>query len=311
MKKIRILTVLVLLFAICISGCGAAPSQKDKLSIVCTNFPAYDWVNQIIGGNAEKYEVTLLGGGGDIHSYQPVAKDIALIQTCDLFIYVGGVSDIWAEKTVKENNINSLKLTEVLKNDLLCADEGHNHNHHEGEEFDEHIWLSLKLADKSVDAICQKLAALDKDNAAVFEANRAGYTQQLTELDGKYRKAVEESEDKTIVFADRFPFLYMVRDYGIKYFAAFPGCSADSDAGFEVVAILAKAVDENQKETVLVLENSGLSVADTVINSTKSKSAKTVVMNSCQSVGWQDIQNGASYLKIMETNLESLKTALQ
>ncbi len=311
MKPKKILTIFVLICTICLSGCGTVSVKSDKISIVCTNFPIYDWVAALIGGCTDRYEVTLLAKGGDIHSYQPTAQDIALIQTCDLFIYVGGVSDLWAEEVVTANNVNSLKLTEAVKADLLCGDEKHNHHNHSGEDFDEHIWLSLKLAGKLVDAICQKITELDIENSGVYTVNNESYKQQLTALDSKYRQSVEKSKDKTIVFADRFPFLYMTEDYGIKCIAAFPGCSADSDAGFQVIAELSGAVDQYGKETILVLENSKLSVAETVIKNTKRKDIKTAVMNSCQSIGQQEVQSGASYLKIMEANLESLKAALQ
>ena len=309
MKKPRILIALVLMIGVLVSGCGMQNSQPKKTSVVCTSFAVFDWVTSIIKGFENKYEVTLLAGGGDIHSYQPTAQDIAKISKSDLFIYVGGVSDIWAEGL---QNKNSLKLAEVLEDDLLCVEEEqHNHSHKHG-DFDEHIWLSLRLAQRSVDGIFGKLAEFAQgDELKAYMRNRDEYKERLEALDLEYAETVEKSKDKTVVFADRFPFLYMMKDYGITYFAAFPGCSADSDAGFGVIADLAAAVDANKKETVLVLEDSKLSVAETVTGCTRSKDAKIAVMDSCQSITREEIQKGVSYIEIMKANLESLKMALQ
>lgn len=298
------------------SGCGAEKEKNEKISIVCTNFSVYDWINEIIGKESdcsEQYDVTLLARGGDIHSYQPTAQDIAGIYNSDLLVYVGGSSDVWTEEVATKNGISSLRLFDIVEEELLCTAHGQEENEHNHTESDcdEHIWLSLKLAQSSVLAICDRLCDIDGEHSNQFKKNAVEYTMLLENLDGRYRKAVEASDDKTIIFPDRFPFSYMMKDYGIKCFAAFPGCSADTDAGFGEIAELAQAVDKYGKDTVLVLEKSAMTVADTVIESTEKKTAKTAVMNSCQSVTASESERGTSYLKIMEENLEALKMALQ
>lgn len=316
MKRILTFLITILLVLPIFSGCGSFGNDNGKIKIVCTTFPVYDWVKDIINGtHSDKFEVTLLGGNGDLHSYQPSAQDIALIQKCDLFIYVGGVSDGWTKDVLKNGDVKTLRLFDVLEGNLLCVDEGHEGHNHKAEEYDEHIWLSLRLANLSIDAIYEKIVdvAGEKDSGEVVEyaKNKENLKGFIDELDKEYRRVVEEAENKTIVFADRFPFLYMTEEYGIEVFAAFAGCSADQDASFEVIAHLAEAVDNHEKKAVIVLENSNQSVAETVIKSTKNKNAEIVVMNSCQTIDEQEIAQGADYLKIMEENLNALKKALE
>ncbi len=312
MKRIRFFTAFVLLLALAVSGCGSMSEEKDKLSVVCTTFPAYDWVNSIIGDNAEMFEVTLLSGNGDLHSYQPTARDITEIKSCDLFIYTGGVSDGWTDSVIKESDIKTLKLFDALEGELLCS--GHEHNHgaeHSAEEYDEHIWLSPKTAQTAFEAIYEEILDLAPECESFFSQNREECRKKFEKLNRDYLAAVSESDDKTVIFADRFPFIYMTEEYGIEAVAAFPGCSADTNASFEVIARLAKAVDEYDKKTVLVLENSNQSVAETVIKSTQNKDAEVAVMNSCQSMSTSDIEQGADYFDIMEENLDALKKALE
>ena len=312
MKRFNMFLAFVILIALFVSGCGSKAKNNDKISIVCTNFAVYDWVDEVIGDDdAEKFDVKLLSGSGDIHSYQPTAKDMTEIRTCDLLIYIGGTSDDWAEKVVKEGKVNALKLFDVLKDELICGEHNHSEHEHKADEYDEHIWLSLKSASKAVDAICQKLSAVDDTSKDVFRGNADAYMKKLAEADAEYVDAVQNSKDKKIVFADRFPFAYLVRDYGIEAVAAFPGCSADVDASFETIAMLVNVVDECEKKAVLVLENSNQAVAKTVVEGSKGKDAEIAVMNSCQMIGEKEIEQGADYLEIMKKNLEALKLALQ
>ncbi len=314
MKKTNLITVFVLIIAFFVSGCVKETAKTDKISVVCTNFAVYDWVNNII--DETDFQVTLLSGSGDVHSFQPTAKDITRISTCDLFIYVGGESDAWAEKFVNDNDINNLKLSELLKADLLCDDENHHEHEHKGEEpFDEHFWMSLKLAQKAVDGICEKLIELATDNDAVqtevYEKNKENFKALLKNLDNEYKMAVDNSKDKTIVVADRFPFLYMTKDYGISYVAAFSGCSTDQDASFEVIAKITQTVEELEKKAVVVLEKSNSSVAKTVKENSKNRDIDIVVMNSCQIIDKMQIEAGVGYIEIMKENLEALKKALE
>ena len=309
MKSFKVLTAFILILSLFVSGCSTMTVGNDKISVVCTNFPVYDWVTEIVDGKySDEFDVILLGGNGDLHSYQPTAQDIATVQTCDLFVYVGGVSDGWTEAIFENNDIEALRLFDVLKDDLICGNHEHDEHQHKDEEYDEHIWLSPVMAKKAFDAVSEKLIQLMPEAKEVFSENAERCRERFDSIDEAYRNAVEESDDKTVVFADRFPFVYLTEEYGIDAVAAFRGCSADADAGFEVIAQLAEAVDSFGKKTVLVLENSNETVAKTVIDSTKNKDVEIAVMNSCQTI---DKNATDSYFEIMESNLEALKKALE
>ncbi len=309
--KRRIIMGLVLIAATLLSACGAGKIQQEseKISIVCTTFPAFDWAREIIGSENEGFEVELLSKSGDLHSYQPSAWDIAKIHNCDLFVYNGGISDKWTEEIIKENEVNALRLFDAVQEELI-SEQGEHHHGHEA-DYDEHIWLSLRLAKMSVEAITDAVCELVPENAEGFKKNKIAYNLKLDELDEQYKEAAEMSSDKTVIFADRFPFLYLTEDYGVNAVAAFTGCSADTDASFEVVARLVEKVNEFDKETILVLENSNQSVADTVIKNTEKKTAKIAIMNSCQSIGEYEIRQGASYMEIMTKNLDAFSEALK
>ena len=318
--KTRIIAFLLILIvsAVSFTGCGTSlPPMADngKVNIVCTTFAVYDWINEIVGDNSQSFEVNLLSGGGDIHSYQPSAADIAKIHTSDLLVYIGGQSDVWVEKLLDGESKNVLRLFDVNKEMLLVTDmhqHSHEHSHehsHSGEEYDEHIWLSLKIAERSVEAICDAVVLLDTENADRYRENANNYCEKLALLNEEYKAAVENSADKTVIFADRFPFAYMLKDYGIEYIAAFPGCSSDTNAGFETVIKLAEEMNRLQKKTVLVLENSNQTIADAVISAAAVADARPAVMDSCQAIGGKMAQK-ADYLNIMKENLKALKMAL-
>jgi len=311
MRRLAVfLTTIVFLITVLISGCSSV-ADGNKITVVCTTFSVYDWVNEIIAGEyAENFDVVLLGGSGDMHSYQPTAQDIARIKTCNLFIYVGGVSDGWT-KDVLDSKASTLRLFDHLDGELLCTEHGHGEQGCEDEEYDEHIWLSPVMAQKVFNVVFDKVSELLPDGKLAFETNRKECEEKFVKLDEGYRTVVSGAANKTVVFADRFPFAYLMRDYGIECVAAFTGCSADQDAGFEVIARLAETVDKHKKKTVLVLENSNQSVAETVIESTTNKDAEIAVMNSFQTISVQDIEDGADYFDIMEENLEALKKALE
>jgi len=311
MTKRLTAVLLTLVFAIgMLSGCSEKPQTPDdgRISIICTVFPVYDWLLEIIGEDADKFNIKLLGNGGDLHSYQPTASDIAMLHNCDLLIYVGGESDKWVEEIIGEESLNSLKLFDVNKEALLH--EEHEHSHEEGMAYDEHIWLSLRLAKRSVDAIGKKVSEIVPGKNEEYEKNAQKYCQRLDDLNKEYIRAVGDSEDKTIIFADRFPFIYLTEDYDIKCYAAFPGCSADTDASFETVIELAEEMKRLDKNTVLVLENQSQTVVDAVTKAAGKTSAKIEVMNSCQTVR-TDATDKKDYLEIMKENLAALSEALK
>lgn len=374
MKKITALLLALLMLVGVISGCGkqnddyadkAGKADKtDKLKVVTTIFPEYDWVREIIGDKADNAEITmLLDNGVDLHSYQPSADDIVRISECDLFIYVGGESDSWVEDALKNATNKDMKVINLLdvlgdsvKTEEIVEgmqetehdhdhdhdhdddydhdhedehDNDHNHDHddeyehdhdhdhddaaekhvHE-EEKDEHVWLSLKNAKKLVGAISNALQELDPDNRDTYAANSDAYVKKLATLDAYYQAAVDDATYKTVLFGDRFPFRYLVDDYGLSYYAAFAGCSAESEASFETISFLAKKVDELNLPCVLTIEGKEHKIAETIVENTTEKNRKILTMDSMQSTTSQDIKDGTTYLSVMENNRSVLKEAL-
>ena len=325
---------------------STAEASGKKLKIVATIFPEYDWVRQILGDEAKNADITLLlDKGVDLHSYQPNAEDIAKISECDLFLYVGGESDGWVKDALKEGknpdrkviNLlealgNNTKEEEVVEGMQAEEEEGSKDSESEaatsqaaGEstaasaeseeeecpEYDEHVWLSLRNAESICEVITEDLKSLDSAHAAVYEANLKKYTEQLDSLDQQYTDTVKTAANKTLLFGDRFPFRYLVDDYGIKYYAAFVGCSAETEASFETVSFLAKKMDELGLKHVMTIEGPNKKIAETIIQNTKDKNQDILTLNSMQSTTEQDIESGETYLGIMQQNLEVLKKALQ
>jgi len=349
MKKIFL--ILAVFSALTTSVFAAKAKKTDKLKVVTTIFPEYDWTREIIGDNAKNVELTLLlGNGVDLHSYQPSIQDIAKISTADIFIYVGGESDSWVKDALKNATNKNMKVINLLETlgDKVKAEEvkegmqaeeeeehehhhdgnhdedededdhnheaeDHHHHHHDEDEveYDEHVWLSLRNAKILCAEIAAALCEKDPANAASYKANLAAYTASLDALDAKYAAAVKAGSKKTILFGDRFPFRYLVDDYGLDYFAAFVGCSAETEASFETVIFLAKKVDELGLNTVLKIESGDGKIARTIIQNTKKKNARVLTLDSIQSTTAKQAKAGTTYLKIMEVNLSVLTEALK
>jgi len=316
------------------SAAESNSEETKKLSIVTTIFPAYDWVKQVVGDNKNVEISFLIDKGVDLHSYQASAADIAKITDSDLFVYVGGESDDWAEDIIKENpnlkyinmvdSIGEAALAEELVEGMQDEEEHDNeseehaneegeHAHEEGEhedgeeEIDEHVWLSIKNAETIVSAIEVKLAEIDPDNKAEYEKNANDYLAKLDELDKEYKDTLSSIQNKTIIVGDRFPFRYLVNEYGINYYAAFKGCDAGSEASFETVKFLANKMDELNMTDIFIIDGSKGDLAKTIVDNTKDKNAKVLVLDSMQSTKSSD---NASYLDIMKKNLEVLKEVL-
>lgn len=318
--KTRILSlILILCLALSLfAACGGAGEKTEKdLKIVCTIFPQYDWVREILGDRLADADLTLLlDSGTDLHSYQATAEDFVKLSGCDLFIYVGGESDMkWVpDALAAAGNIGTLNMLEAL-GDLAKEEEdvaGMQAEEEEEEEgaLDEHVWLSLKNAAALCGAICDRLCEMDPGHAEAYKANTKAYTDKLTALDAEYKAAVDSAAYKTILVGDRFPFRYLCDAYGITPYAAFSGCSAESEASFETVAGLAKTLEELGLPAVVVTETADQSIAKTIIDNTAAKNQKIVVLDSIQSVTKTDIAAGKQYLSAMESNLKALKEAL-
>ena len=328
MKKYISILIAAIMMVSCLSACctstTAEAAGKDKIQIVTTIFPEYDWVKNILGENPAGAEVTmLLDNGVDLHSYQPTADDIMKISTCDMFIYVGGESDEWVEDALKEatnKNMSVINLLDVLGDSVkeeevvegMQGEEEEEEEHEEEEaEYDEHVWLSLKNAAVLTEAVSKELQKIDASNAEVYKANADSYINKLNELDKKYQDAVSEAPVKTLVFGDRFPFRYLTDDYGISYYAAFVGCSAETEASFETITFLANKVDELSLHAVMTIEGQDHRIAETVVENTSGKDQKILTMDSMQSTTSKDVESGTSYYSVMEDNLSVLKEALK
>lgn len=350
MKKFISILVAAVMAASCLSACGQVNSaaleteqsvsdanlstseesqsendnnKTEKVKIVTTIFPEYDWVRQIAGDKVSDMDITmLLDNGVDMHSYQPTADDIMKISDCDLFIYVGGESDEWVNDALKEavnKDMQVIDLLDVLGEQVKIEElvegmqdaEHEEEEEHEEKEYDEHVWLSLKNAETLCDAIAEALGNADPGNKAVYNTNKAAYIDQLVSLDNQYREVVDQASMKTLLFGDRFPFRYMVDDYGLSYYAAFVGCSAESEASFETISFLAKKIDELGLKYVMTIEKSDQKIAKTIIENTQNKDQSILTLDSMQSTTSADVANGMTYLSIMEGNLNILKEALQ
>ncbi len=329
-----LLSVFFVGIAVFLSACGRTSADgvnvdeqngQKKLQVVATIFPEYDWVREILGEQADNVELTLLlANGVDMHSFQPTMSDILKVSTCDVFIYVGGESDAWVADALKgagnpdRTAINLMKvLGDRAKEEEVVegmqeedGHDGHDHEEQEELEYDEHVWLSLKNTQVFCDAISEALQAADPENAKLYQENTTAYKGKLAALDREYQAAVDQSESKTLLFADRFPFRYLTDDYNLTYYAAFTGCSAETDASFETITFLAGKLDELKLPVVFVIENSDGKVAKAVVENTNTRDQKILTLNSMQSVTSDEINAGTTYLSIMKENLKTLKEAL-
>ncbi len=332
MKKVIYLilafTMVLSIFTACgkkdeqLSSSALATENKDKIKIIATVFPVYDWIREITG-DSDKVELTLLlDNGVDMHSYQPSADDILAISNCDLFVYVGGESDKWLDNTLKQianKNMKSINLMEVLGENIKeekiieGMESYHNHSHeHDDLEYDEHIWLSVKNAKICCKEIAETINEIDKDNYNNnYSKNFENYINKLSDLDEKYTKTISESDKNTLLFGDRFPFLYLLDEYGLNYYAAFTGCSAETEASFNTITFLANKIDELGLKVVLTLEKSDKKIAETIIKNTNDKNQKILELDSMQSTTSKDCKNGVTYLSIMENNLKVIEESLK
>lgn len=318
-----------------VSACGntkqniESPGKSEEgntpqIQIVTTVFPLYDWTKAVVGDDPDFQVILLAESGVDFHSFQPSTEDIMKIKKSDVFLYIGGVSDQWVSKVIEEQGSNdgeNISMVSALGDRVKSEDEelelgadSYNHEHQGGktheEEIDEHLWLSLKNAKIYVEKICQVLSDRYPEKKDVFNENCSAYVQKLDQLDEQYQDAANSGSHKAVIVGDRFPFRYLLDDYGIQYFAAFPGCSSESEGSFEKIIWLAQKADQLNVNKIIAIEGSTQTICNSIIENTEKKDQSVVVMNSMQQVSMKDIEGGENYLKIMEENLEALKEAL-
>lgn len=310
------LSVLIIGTIIIFTASCDTNEDDGKYDIVCTIFPEYDFITNIIGDNNELFNVTmLLGNGSDMHSFQPTVADIARISDCDLFVYVGDQSQNWVAnvlKNVDTNKTTVISLSEILENELheecTAIEEEHDHDH--GEGYDEHVWLSLKKSQKIIDTLCSEIVNLDAENKEKYISNSENYKSIIKTLDKDFEDSLKTAKFNTLIFADRFPFIYLTEDYGIEYYAAFSGCSTESDAGVKTILSLSEKLTELNLPALMVIETSDKTVANTVISQSGLSDTEILTLNSCQTVTKAQIEAGLTYIDVMKTNLENIKIAL-
>ncbi|MDO4816531.1 MAG: metal ABC transporter substrate-binding protein [Bacillota bacterium] len=300
---------LALIMLLCLVLCGCSTDtlpQSDKLQIVCATFPAYDFAREIAG---DKAEITLLiKPGAEVHSYEPTPKDVVRIQESDLFICNGGESEEWLEALLREN-MNVVYMMDCVETVAEEEKEGmYVHGEEEGEEeLDEHVWTSPVNAALISKEICSRLCEIDAENAALYTANSDAYTAQLMVLDADFHRVIDNAPHKTLVFADRFPMRYFTKEYGLEYFAAFPGCASETEPSAKTVAFLIDRVREEKLPAVLYMEFSNQKMADVICEDT---GCVKLPFYSAHNITAEQFEAGVSYLDLMRINLETLKEAL-
>ena len=318
---------LIFLFILCLilmlSACGEAPAESggEGLDIVCTVFPAYDFAREIAGEKANV--VLLVPPGSEAHSFEPTPQDIIRIENCDLLLCNGGESEAWLEELLegRENDIPTLTMmdcVETLEEETKEGMQGVSHDHeheeheeHEGheheEEYDEHVWTSPVNAELIVSALCERLCRIDPENSGFYRKNGESYVSALRELDAAFRQTVENGKFDTLIFADRFPVRYFVEEYGLDYYAAFPGCADDTEPSAKTVAFLIDKLRDEGIPAVMFIEFSNEKMADVICEDT---GCEKLLFHSCHNVSAQQLKEGVSYLELMWSNVESLKEAL-
>ncbi|MBO4450117.1 MAG: zinc ABC transporter substrate-binding protein [Clostridiales bacterium] len=313
-------------FIVTSAGCAKkAETGSRGIRVVCATAPLYDWTRQITKGTGITEQKLIIKKGTDLHSFQPSAADLVAIKNADVLVFVGGESDEWIRDAIKEPANKDQKvvcLMDILKDSIveeevvegMQGEDEHEHDHddhedhdheEEGPEYDEHIWMSLRLASKSCKAIEEALESVSKNDAEKLKANLDEYTSKLDSLDKQYAEMVKGARLDTMVVADRFPFRYLADDYKLKYSAAFVGCSAETEASFETVKFLSDKIKELDSKTILKIENSDGKIAKTIIETSGKTDVKTEVLDSMQFCG-----DELDYLAVMTSNLTVLKDAL-
>ncbi len=300
----------------CLSGCGIAEEKKDdgRLKVVATVFAEYDFLRNI-AGDAVNLSMLMMPGA-DLHAFDPTPKDIMEVQEADLFVTVGGESDAWSEKiidSIDSNKLQTVRLMDcvdhVVEEELVEGMEAEDDEdgHGEEKEFDEHVWTSPKNAVQIVEKLRDKLCRMDEANAELYQDNAKSYIKKLQKLDEAFTELVQNAKRREIIVADRFPFRYFADAYGLKYYAAFPGCSTQTGTSVETIAFLIRKAKEDDIPVVFHMEMSSEAMCNTICDEAGAKKAQ---LNAVHNISRQDFNKGIGYLELMKENIEVLKEAL-
>ncbi len=295
-----------------LSGCAASEKEDDRYSVVVTNFAAYDMVRAVAGDLVSLNMI--IKPGAETHSFEPTPQNIVDISECGLFVYVGGDSDEWVENILDsmDNEISTFRMmdsVDLLEEEIregMTAEEEHDHSEHE-EELDEHVWTSPVNEMVLVNDLCDVLCEKDPANSEAYRKNAQEYTEKLEALDQQFRDIIDQAKRREIIVADRFPFLYFTREYGLDYYAAYPGCSNDTEPSAQTVAFLIDKVREDEIPVVFHIELSNENMCRSISEQT---GAACVLLNAVHNVTDEDFKNGVTYIDLMEHNAEVLRQAL-
>lgn len=310
MKKLVALLAALMLLCGCAANSPEDIRQPQKLSVVTTIFPAYDFARQVFGDTAEV--TMLLKPGMESHTYDPTARDIVKIDSCDLFIYNGGESDSWVEGILEAaEGVRTLRMMDAVEvveeehSEGMEALEG-SHEAEDEAEYDEHIWTSPKNAADIVDSIRRAAEEIAPENKEVYDAAASVYIEEINALDGDFSELLE-GESRYFIFGDRFPLLYFFREYGLNYYAAFPGCGSETEPSARTISFLLDKLDENAVQTVFYIELSNRKLADTLA---QDKGLSAAEFHACHNITAEDFEAGETYVSLMKRNYEMLKGAL-
>ncbi len=307
-KIYRIMSVIISVVMFCLfTACGNETAEDNsRLKIVATLFPQYDFAKQITGDNAEV--TLLLTPGSESHTYEPTPKDVSKIQQADIFLYIGGESEVWVDEVLESAQNKNLKTVRLMDyiNPIEESHEDDEHDHDQT-EYDEHIFTSLRNSQVLLDEICNAVCEEDKENEETYQKNADAYSEKISELDTKFTDMIDNAQRKTVVFGDRFPFAYFAKDYGLDCHAAFSGCSSETEASSATISSLIDIVKKDNVPTVFYIEFSSQSIAGKIADAS---GAKTALLHSCHNISKEDLENGTTYVDLMTQNYQNLSEAL-
>jgi len=318
-SKILLVFVVAVFSIVSLTGCNKNKDNENKLTIVTTNFPSYDFARAVVKDNKDVELKMLLKPGAESHDFEPTPQDIIDIKNSDLFIYTGGESDEWISDilddidTDKTKVIKMMDLVDALEEEIVEGMEDEEHEeeeeHHDEEEveYDEHVWTSPVNAIKIVNALKGEVVSIDNDNKKVYEDSAKEYTDKLEKIDNEFKDIVKNAKRKEIIFGDRFPLRYFASEYNLKYYAAFPGCSAQTEASAKTISYLVDKVKEDKIPVVFHIELSNGKIAEAI---SKETGAKVLEFNTAHNISQKDFDAGVTYVDIMEENTKVLKEAL-
>lgn len=318
-KNISLMLSIVLALSL-VGGCDFSPQEKnDKLKIVTTIFPTYDWAKGVLGDKVADYDITFLTNTGlELHSYTPTVADIVKIAEADLFIYVGSQSDLWVDYTLDQvTNENQLRLNlldivqeELREKEIKEGVQIVEDDCCEDDLFDEHVWMSINNAILVSAEIQNALCQIDPDNEEYYISSGSQYLQDLSDLDSLYRESLANQDLRTVIFPDRFPFLYLFSDYDLDYFAAFSSCTSETEVSFQTLAYLTDKLNELDVDYVFNVSGANHNIAQAVIENSQNKQQEILYLSAMESITDSDVKQGTTYISIMKNNLDTLLIAL-